>query len=370
MDITNFSKKIDECKTLDTAISQMFMVGFNGDEFKEKTAIYKYITKHKIGGVILDNKKSNKNITSPEQLKELTLSMQKSSYIPLFIGIEQAGGKTSPLDASFGVSELSAERLGEIDDNWFTYKEAGKTAIALKQLGINVNFAPCVDLYIGEDSIIGNQGRAFASRPAKTIKHAVEVVKNCNANRILPVLNHFPGYGGANGNYCFGFDDVSKTYTAHELRPYKEIIESYPNIAIMTSHSYNPKLDHKNISSLSAKTITGLLREDMKFKGLVFSEDLQKPIVAKAGSWKDVLINTINAGTDVLVMSNPKNDPNLVKHSINIVKQAIRDQEISLNTVYKAYDRITHYKLSYLSKLRRDKVWDFAIDQSRSRCLG
>ena len=131
--------------------AQMIMVGFDGLTLTPDNPIYRDIQDNHIGGVILFNQKgwdvnTTRNIKDPQQLKTLISQLNAISKVPLFVAIDQEGGKVARLSPEFGVSTYTAGELGKIDDPSFTREEADKTARVLKNLGINVNFAPCVDI--------------------------------------------------------------------------------------------------------------------------------------------------------------------------------------------------------------------------------
>ncbi len=338
--------------SLDDKIAQMIMVGFNGQELKQNSPIYKDIKDNNIGGIILFNENADanqphlqKNIKEPKQLKKLISDLQKISKKPLFVSIDQEGGKVSRFNNNFNVSRYSAQNLGTINSPSLTYKEALKTAKVLKEMGININFAPTVDVKINPDSPIAKKERIYSANQDTVTAHALEVIKANKEQGILPVLKHFPGHGSANADTHDGFVDVTKTFKKKELKPYKDIIKIQPNIGVMTTHVFNDKIDNIFPLSLSKKSITGLLKTKIGFNGLVFSDDLNMGALAKQYNWQDVLTNAINAGTDVLVIGNNLSyNPNVAKDSIAIIKQAVIDGRISEQRINDSYNKIINYK--------------------------
>ncbi|MFI3241813.1 MAG: glycoside hydrolase family 3 N-terminal domain-containing protein [Alphaproteobacteria bacterium] len=338
--------------SLDDKIAQMIMVGFNNQTLDDTNPIYNDIKNNHIGGVILFDKNADKtqpdlqkNINNPAQLKKLIVDLNSISKTPLFISIDQEGGKVSRLNKSFDVSTYSAKNLGELNNKNLTFSEALKTAQTLKDLGININFAPCVDVEINKDSPITKKQRIFSEDAKIVADNAIEVVKAHKQAGVLPVLKHFPGHGSAKHDSHDGFVDISITFSQEELVPYKKIVKKHPNIGVMTTHVFNENIDSKNPLSLSKKSITDLLKKEIGFNGLVFSDDLNMGALAKNYSWEDVLINAINAGTDILVIGNNLTyNPNVTKQSIKIIKQAVKDNKISANTIDSAYNKIMNYK--------------------------
>ncbi len=338
--------------SIDEKIAQMIMVGFNGQAINKQSPIYQDIAQSNIGGVILFDKNVDaaqphlqKNIKDPAQLKKLTTDLQSIAKTPLFISIDQEGGKVTRLNKKFDVSLYSAQALGAINDPNLTYKEALKTAKTLKELGININFAPTVDVNINTNSPISKKERSFSKNEEVVTTHALEVVKAHKDAGILPVLKHFPGHGSANADTHEGFVDVTNTFNKKELVPYKKIINSTSNIGVMTTHVFNKNIDCKHPLSLSQKSIQGLLQDKMEFDGIIFSDDLNMGALAKHYAWEDVLVNSINAGTDVLVIGNNLSyNPDVAKQSIQIIKNAVADGRISEQRINDSYTKIINYK--------------------------
>lgn len=288
------------------------MIGFNGMTLTPDNPVWDDIQKGRIGGVILFSQNADKahpeyvkNIKDAPQVKKLITDLQALAPTPLFVAIDQEGGKVSRLDEGFDVSRLSAGYLGEKDDETQTFNEADKTAHTLKQLGFNVNFAPCVDVALNPQSpIIEKQERSFSSDPKTVTRHARQVVLAHQKNGVLPVLKHFPGHGSAKGDTHTGFVDITDDFQADELIPYRLLIRQKLAAAVMTTHVFNKNIDPKFPLSLSHASITRELHKNLGFTGLVFSDDLQMRALADHFTLKDIVINALSAGTDVLVFGN------------------------------------------------------------------
>lgn len=332
-------------------ISQMVMVGFNGEELIKGNQIYNDIKKLHIGGVILFNKNTKnpnikKNIKDFKQLKKLIADLQSISKIKLFIAIDQEGGKVSRLDDNFNVSRLSQQELGNINDLEFTRKEAEKTGNVLKQLGINVNFAPCVDLSINKNSkIIAKYKRAFSDNYEIVINNAEQFIDVYLSLNILPVLKHFPGHGSAEGDTHKGYVDITNTYQEVEMEPYKKLLKKYKNVGVMVAHIFNSNIDKNYPLSLSYNNININLKKNLNFNGLVFSDDLQMGALTTQFSWQDIIINAINAGNDILVIGNNLNyDENIAEKTINIIFKAVKNKQIPIERIDESYNKIMEVK--------------------------
>jgi beta-N-acetylhexosaminidase len=339
-------------------IAQMIIVGFNGTEITQDNPIYNDIINENISGVILfskdfrkillKEKDTTKNIKSPKQLKKLVKQIRKLSPSKLFISIDEEGGQISRLSSSMGfnVETLSHKELGEKNDMELTYKQAKKIAKTLNDLGINVNFAPCVDLAINKESpIIYKKGRAFSDNPRIVAKHAQAYIQAHNKYKILTVAKHFPGHGSAIDDSHKGFTDISSTWNKTELEPYIYLNKKWLLNAVMIAHVYNKNLDKYYPASMSKKIITRILKKAIKFKGIVFSDDMQMKAISDNFSLEDSIIASINAGVDVLIFGNNiKNDNNIAKEFNDIVFNAVKDGKISQDRIEDAYNKIMAIK--------------------------
>lgn len=335
-------------------ISQMLIVGFNGTEITQDNPIYNDIANENISGVILfsksvaNKKDSIRNIKSPKQLKELVKQIKKLSPSKIFISIDQEGGQISRLPSSrgFKVKTLSHTELGEKDDTNLTYNQAKKIAKTLKDLGINMNFAPCVDLSINKESpIIYKRGRSFSDDPEIVAKHAQKYIEAHNKYNILTVAKHFPGHGSAVDDSHKGFTDVSSTWNEIEIEPYKELNEKGLLNAVMIAHVYNENLDDTYPASLSKKIITDLLKDEIGFDGLIVTDDMQMKAISDNYSLEDSIITAINAGNDILLFGNNiKSDKNIAKEFNDIVFNAVQEGKISQDRIEESYNKIMKIK--------------------------
>jgi len=344
--------------TLRKQIAQMIIVGFNGTEITKDNPIYEDIINGNISGVILfskDTKKvkanekdTTKNIKSPKQLKKLIKQIKKLSQNEMFICIDQEGGQITRLPSSMGfsVKTLSHKQLGEKDDIKLTYKQAKKIAKNLKKLGININFAPCVDLAINKDSpIIYKKERSFSDNTQKVLIHSAEYIKAHNKYNILSVAKHFPGHGSAIGDSHDGFTDITSTWDKIELEPYINLNKKELLNAVMIAHVFNKNLDEKYPASLSKKIITDILKNEIGFEGLIFTDDMQMNAISENYSLEESIITAINAGNDILIFANNiKDDINMAKEFNDIVFKAVKNGKIPQSRIEESYNKIIKFK--------------------------
>lgn len=337
--------KIDE-DSLDIKIGQMIIVGLNENQIDSASGIIKDVKASKIGGVVLYEKNISKT-NSAENLKNLVSSLQNAANIPLFIGIDEEGGYVHRLKEKYGFPKtVSAAYLGKIDHLDTTRMHSAIIASTLKQLGINLNFAPVVDLAINENNpIIAKKERSFSKKVKIVTKHAQEFIKVHHEFGIKTVLKHFPGHGSSTTDSHLNMTDVTKTWKKRELKPYRSLIKSGNVDAVMTAHIINFKLDTLP-ATLSKKIITGVLREDLKFNGVIFSDDMQMRAISDFYGFEKSIKSTIISGVDVIMFSN--NISGVQSRTSEIVhqtiKKAVLEGEIPISRINESFNRIMKMK--------------------------
>lgn len=331
--------------SLDIKIGQMILIGFPGAKVDDK--VLEEIRQGKVGSIII----FEKNIpakNSYAELKKITWTYQHASPIPLFIAIDQEGGKVNRLKEKYGFPRsVSAAKLGKFTlDSVRFYAET--TAATLAGLGINVNFAPVVDLSSNPTNpIIAKPERAFSSQADSVTLFAREVIRQHRKLGIVSVLKHFPGHGSSKDDTHLGIADVTNTWSESELNPYKALIVSGEVDAIMTAHIVNKKLDKAgNPGTLSKKVIDSLLRKQFHFNGVVFSDDMQMHAITKHYGLEEAIKLSINAGVDILTFSNniSGSQERTVDKVHEIIKKFVMDGTISKERIDQSFNRIIKLK--------------------------
>ncbi len=338
--------------SLDVKIGQMIMVGFRGLDVNDNSPIVRDIIDRHIGGVILfdyDVPTSTpiRNIKSPAQLKRLTAKLQAASPIPLLIAIDQEGGKVCRLKQSSGFPPtLSAQYLGSINDLSLTHRHAARTAKILAHLGINLNLAPVVDLNINRDNpIIGRLGRSFSADPQVVTAHAAEFIKAHRKYGVLCALKHFPGHGSSTGDSHLGLTDITNTWSSKELIPYENFIREGLADVIMTAHVYNANLDPEFPATLSRPILTGLLREQLNYDGVIISDCMQMRAITDHYGFETAIRAAIDASVDIILISNNAVfDEDVASRAIAIIKSLIEEGKITPQRINESYRRIKKLK--------------------------
>lgn len=338
-------------------IGRMLIVGIEEQTIFYDSQVVQDIQKYNLGGVILfdkfySDKKRIKNILNPYQLHNLTQDLQKYAKNPLFIGIDQEGGKVARLKPEYGfvkipsayeVSKMKIEEAKSIYDT---------QANMLSEVGINLNFAPVVDLSLNpKNRVIVGLNRSFGRDTQSVVKYATLVIDAQKKKKILSCLKHFPGHGSSLEDSHKGFVDVSDTWSKKELEPYKRLIKNNRAHAIMTAHVFNNNLDTKYPATLSYKINTELLRNKLHFKGLIISDDMQMKAISSHYSLKESTTLAINAGVDILLFGNQLSY-NSVKEIVETIYKQVQKGAISREKIRNANKRTEniHTKYSIIKK--------------------
>lgn len=333
--------------SLDIKLGQMLMVGFNGTTIEENDPLLKEIQDGLVGGVILFEKNiAPKN--SYIKLKRLTWRMQQAASIPLFMAIDQEGGRVNRLKPKYGFPPtVSASYLGTLPlDSTHFYAEL--TASTLAGLGFNVNFAPVVDLSINpENPIIAGVERSYSADPMETAQRAAIVVRTHRKFQVATALKHFPGHGSSKDDTHLGIADVTTTWQEIELDPYRYLIQENLIDAVMSAHIVNKRLDESgNPGTLSYPMVTELLRDSLKFEGVVFSDDMQMKAITQYYGLEKSIRMALEAGVDVVIFGNnvQGSQARTVATVHKIMRDLVEDGVLSEERINASYQRIMAMK--------------------------
>ncbi len=361
--------KAQSLDSLDIKIGQMILIGFPGTAVD--SAVLGEIQQGKVGSIIIFEKNIPKT-NSFVGLKKINWTYQHAATIPLFISIDQEGGKVNRLKDKYGFPKsITAWEMGKntsLDSVRF-YSEA--TASTLAGLGINVNFGPVVDLVANPNNpIIAKFGRAFSANEDTVSMMAKEVVKKHREMGVITALKHFPGHGSSQADTHLGIADVTNTWTERELKPYQSLIDSGYADAIMTSHIVNMKLDSTgNPGTLSYNILTGMLRNKLHFSGVIFTDDMQMHAITEHYGLEEAIRLAINGGVDIMTFSNniQGSDVRTVDRVHEIIKKMVEDGAIKKERIDESFKRIMKLKsrlqnpIDYQQKFERAerqiKIW-------------
>ena len=325
--------------TLDEKIGQLIITGFNGSEYNDD--MDRLINEYKVGGVIL----FARNIEDSNQMIDLTRALQENNNnLPLFISIDEEGGRVSRLPDD--VEKFpSAFTIGLINDQQTAYENGKEIGYTLKRLGINLDYAPVLDIYSNENNtVIGD--RAFSTEESIVSTMGIATMEGIEDADIIPVVKHFPGHGDTEVDSHYGLPIVYKTL--EELRnfefiPFVKAIESGCDV-IMVSHIILNEVDSSNPASLSKIVISDLLRKDLEFDKVVITDDMSMGAITSIMSIEEACIKSIEAGCDILLLGNAYEE---IEQVINSIKLKLYNGEISEEQINKSVKRILELKKKY-----------------------
>ncbi len=325
-------------------IGRMLIVGMDSCSINSNDPIIEKICDYGVGGVILfgyNIPADESGATSYEGLKKLCDDLQNLSDYRLLIGVDQEGGKVIRLKAGDGYVGLpSHSYLGEIDSEDSTRFYAGETARVLRESGINLNFAPCADMNVNTSCpVVAKLGRSFSEDGYKAAEHAGYFIEEHRKAGVLTAVKHFPGHGSSVSDSHNGLTDISDTWITDELTPFKNLIERKVCDIVMVGHLFNSQIDSLYPASLSRRTVQGVLRDSLDWKGLVISDDMGMKAISSNYTLEESLELSINAGVDMIMLV-ANGTPQRLEQAISVIEKMVVEGRIPEGRITEAYGRI------------------------------
>lgn len=314
---------------LKTKLYQMFILGTDGDGYKKALS-------NGLGGMIF----FTKDIQTPNQFKTLINDIKSISKITPFLSIDQEGGRVERTENIHnGKKYLSAKFAFEKGED-FLKKQTENIANELKSYGINLNFAPCIDVNTNPNNpIIGE--RAFSNTPDDVIRAEKIVSQTYRENGIIPCAKHFPGHGDANTDSHLTLPEINLTLQEMEKTHIKPFEACAKNIEmVMVAHLHCTCFEKDVIPTSLSKKAISYLREKLGFEGVTISDDMIMKGVAKFGNVEACEMG-IRAGLNMFIYRN--STPQTINIIETIAKKAETDDELRQN-IEKSYEKITHLK--------------------------
>ncbi len=316
-------------------VAGLLVVGFRGASLADATWLQAALASG-LGGVILFDRDQetgeDRNVISPDQLKALTDEVQAAGGgRQVIVAVDQEGGAVTRLSPTHGFPAVASE--AEIGAGTLNVAEAWAAGIAstLAGVGINLNLAPVVDLNVNPESpAIGALGRSFSADPNVAVEMATVEMDAHRVARVRTALKHFPGIGSSTTNTDFGVADVTDTWTRTELEPFARLISTGDADVVMAGHVVNGQLDPDRPTSLSAPTVTGVLRGELGWTGAVITDDLQAGAIDAAFGRDEAIVLALEAGCDILLFANQQvYDEDVVEAALDAVEAAVASARLT-----------------------------------------
>ncbi len=358
-------KSIVEGMSVDEKVGQMLMPDFrNWQKQGESKAtgftvmndeVGSIIKKYHLGGVIL----FAENVVGTEQTARLTDGLQKASpELPLFITIDQEGGIVTRLQTGTNLPGNMA--LGAARSEKYAYQTGEIIGKELSSLGVSVNFGPALDVNNNPaNPVIGV--RSFSSNPELVSKLGIQTIKGLQSQNMAATTKHFPGHGDTAVDSHYGLPLVShdkERLRSVELVPFQKAIDEGVDM-VMTAHvqfpafddtTYTSKIDGQEImvpATLSKKVLTGLLREEMGFEGVIVTDALNMKAIADNFGQEEAVVLALKSGVDIALMPAQVNSLQMegnLSSVFNAVKKAIETGNLPIEQVNNSVQRILKLK--------------------------
>ena len=329
-----------------TKLYQMFILGTEGGGYEKALA-------QGLGGIIF----FTHDLKSTEQFKTLVKNIKSMAALPPFLSIDQEGGRVERSENIHnGKKYLSAKFAYEKGEE-FLRRQTKEIADELKSYGLNLNFAPCIDVNTNSDNpIIGE--RAFSSNVDEVINGCQIVSSVYRENGIIPCVKHYPGHGDANADSHLTLPEIDlplKEMEKTHIKPFAAAIKNGIEI-VMAAHLHCTCFDRENIPTSLSKNALSYLRNNLGFNGVIISDDMIMKGVAAFGMQQTCEMG-IRAGLNMFIYRN--STPEIIDIIENIAQKALTDKELFAN-IEQSYEKITQLKTTFnkvvktLADLRTD----------------
>lgn len=321
-------------------IGQLFMLGFDGTSVSSEWAELQ--ARYKPGGMIL----FARNLEGPTQIVELTNGLQaRSPHSPLLIAIDQEGGRVSRLPKGFTIFPPCGV-VGTCRSEELAYAAAAVTAAELRAVGVNMNMAPVLDVHSNPDNpIIGD--RAYGTQPGVVAELGLAAIRGFQGKGVVACGKHFPGHGDTSTDSHKELPVVkasAEVLFERELPPFRRTIAG-GLASIMTAHVVYPALDAQRPATLSPTILTGLLREQLGFDGVIVTDDLEMRAIVDHHGIEDAAVQAFLAGADILLICK---DRGRAVAAMDAVRKAVELGTIPADRLKASLRRILQLKRKFL----------------------
>jgi beta-N-acetylhexosaminidase len=328
---------------LEHKIGQLILIGLPGTQVDSETR--ELLATVQPGGVLLNGQ----NIESAQQVVELISTIRSLLEVPPIVAVDQEGGRVDRLKTVYSPMP-SADLLRATGDASIAARLGEITAEALRTLGFNVNFAPVLDIAVDYSADNGLKGRYLGSSVAEVVRLAGAYLEGLQRGGILGVGKHFPGLGAATVDSHSQLPTIDRSrdeLSKADLSPYLELfskINARLN-AVIVAHAHYPALDGPSAlpSSLSKNIVNGLLRDDLGFKGLAITDDLEMGAVTQARELSEAAITAIEVGNDMVMIADTRS-PDRAMSTWQAMTEAARSGRITRAHISRAFDHIARIK--------------------------
>jgi beta-N-acetylhexosaminidase len=323
-------------------VGQLLMAGFDGQALPIE--LKSLSREFGLGGVVL----FARNIAEPEQVAELCYEAARLvPDLPVWVGVDQEGGRVARLKAPFTEWPPMAS-LGRSGDVGLAERFARALASELSAVGVSLDYAPVLDVHTNpRNPVIGD--RALSDTPGEVARLGGAIIRALQAEGIAACGKHFPGHGDTSADSHLELPLVEhpiERLREVELVPFKAAIAAEV-ASIMTAHVLLPALDEERPATFSKRIVSGVLRGELKFEGLILSDDLEMKAVADRYAVPAAAVMAIEAGCDGLLMCG--GDHSLQAAALEALIHAAEQQQLRLARFEEALARHRRAKERFLT---------------------
>jgi len=330
---TEYAELLTRNMSMDDKLGQLMLVQFLGHTITPDAI--RMINEQGAGGVLF----FGLNIDSADQVKALTAQLQGVANVPLLIAVDQEGGPVNRFKSIVG-DLPSASSLTSPDQ---ARSRGEDDARYLHDLGFNLNLAPVVDVGTSNPELAG---RTFGNDPARVATYAGAYLDGLQqGNQVTATLKHFPGLGATSTDPHLGLPVLNRSRADWEridLEPYRELLDQHDVRAIMVSHEMIPTVDKDYPSSLSPATVTGVLRDELGYKGVIVTDSLYMGALNAHWSVPQAAVLAIIAGSDLII---GPDGPQTVKLTKDAFHQALDSGKLTQARIDQSVQRVLLMKI-------------------------
>lgn len=354
-----------EAMSLDEKIGQMIVGGIDGTEINAETK--DMIENYHVGGVILFADNIETKIQTVNLMNDMKKVNENNPY-PLLLGVDEEGGSVTRMPDD--ITSLPTSRsIGEQQDQELASDVGTLLGKQMKGLGFNLDFAPVLDVDSNPDNpVIGD--RSFGDNPDIVSDMGIQTMKGIQSEGIISVVKHFPGHGDTSEDSHLELPKVDKSLkelSKVELEPFEHAISKGADV-VMIAHILLSEIDTTYPASMSENIITGLLREDMGFDGVVISDDLTMGAITENFTIEEAAIQSVKAGSDIVLIAH---HPNAVNNVHKELKASVENGDISEGRIDESVERIIQLKRKYKLSNEETSQTDFQwINKKVEEILG
>jgi beta-N-acetylhexosaminidase len=339
-------------------IGQQLIIGLSGEELTQDES--RFIIENNIGGIIL----FDRNLKSVEQIHKLISDVQQLRYkttekTPLFISVDMEGGRVQRLKEPF-TKWPAVKNLGDIDSSNIAFQFTQLMGRELKSIGFNLDYAPCVDVFVNpENKVIGD--RALSNNFEVVAKLSSAMVRGYIKSDVLTCAKHFPGHGftAVDSHFELPIDNrkLKELEDQGDLEPFKRVIKARVDM-IMTAHIQYPNIDSKYPVTLSPLFIKQFLRNVLRYRGIIITDDLDMKALTKHFPIDELPVLALQAGATMLLYCNEPNSP---LKAVKNIARALSDGIIDSDTIKENYKIITTLK----QKKFKNPIEPFSLEKAQ-----